>query len=121
MCQYIYAVRNLKGRVLQVNALLKAGGSEVLGILVLDISVENLIAIWNAQPPLGDGDFDKDAPNNQGSSGPDVLSLSEGILGHRCDGEVELGEAWGGGSGDRRLVAGRGKGGRKRGYVSASV
>jgi len=45
----IYAIYNLEGHVLQVDALLEAEGSEVLGILILHLSIENLIAISNAQ------------------------------------------------------------------------
>jgi len=48
----IHAPHNLEGCTLQVNALLEAEGSEVLGILVQDLSVENLIAIRIAQPSL---------------------------------------------------------------------
>lgn len=41
----MYAAHNLEGHALQVNALLEAEGGKVLGILVLHLSVENLIAI----------------------------------------------------------------------------
>ena len=48
----IYAPHNLGGCTLQVDALLEAEASEVLGILVQNLSVENLIAIRIAQPRL---------------------------------------------------------------------
>ena len=48
----IYAPHDLEGSTLQADALLEAEGSEVLGILVQDLSVENLIAIRIAQSPL---------------------------------------------------------------------
>jgi len=117
----MYAVHNLEGRTLQVNALLEAEGGKVWSILVQHLSVENLIAIWITRPSLGGWDFSRDAPNDQSSSGPDVLPLSEWILWHRGDREVELCEAWGGGSGDHCPRGGRGKGGRKMGDVSASM
>ena len=46
----IYAIHNLGECALQVNALLETEGSEVLGILVQHLSVENLVAIWITQP-----------------------------------------------------------------------
>lgn len=60
-------------------------------------------------------------PNYQGSSGPNTPPLSERILWYWCDWKVEFGEAWSGGSGNHLLGAGRGKSGRKRGGVSASI
>ena len=45
----MYAAHDLEGRALQVNALLEAEGGKVLGILVLHLSVENLIAVEIAQ------------------------------------------------------------------------
>lgn len=41
----IYTAGNPDGCALQVDPLLKAEGGEVLGILVLHLSVENLIAV----------------------------------------------------------------------------
>lgn len=43
----MYAIHNLRGRALQVNTLLKAEGSKVLGVLVQHLSVENFIAIFD--------------------------------------------------------------------------
>ena len=40
-----YAVRNMVGCALQVDALLEAEGGKVLGILVQYLSVENLITV----------------------------------------------------------------------------
>jgi len=117
----MYAIHNLEGRALQVNALLEAEGGEVLSILVQHLSIKDLIAIWITQLSPGDWDFSNGVPNDQSSSGPDVLPLSEWILRHRADREAELCEAWDGGSGDHYPRAGRGKGGRKRGCVSASM
>ena len=49
----MYAIRNLVGRALQVDALLETEGGKVLGILVQHLSVENLIAICIVRPPRG--------------------------------------------------------------------
>ena len=61
------------------------------------------------------------APNDQSSSGPDVLPFSERILGYRGDWEGELGEAWGGGDSNHCPGVGRGKDDRMRGDVPTSM
>ena len=45
----INAARNPEGNTLQVNPLLEAEGGEVLGVFVLHLSVENLIAFGDSQ------------------------------------------------------------------------
>jgi len=117
----MYAVLNLEGRALQVNSLLETEGGKVLGILVQHLSVENLVTVRIVQPSSWRSGLRWDTPNDQSSSGPDVLPFSERVLGHRGDWEGELGEAWDGGNSDHCLEAGRGNGGRMRGDVSASM
>ena len=65
--------------------------------------------------------MNKDAPDDQSTSSPDVFSLSEQILGHWGGWEAELGETWSGCGSDHRLRAGGGKGGSKRGDFPASM
>jgi hypothetical protein len=101
----IYAIHVL-GKALQINSLLEAECGEILGILVLHLSVENLVAFGGSQSSVGEKGPGRNAPNNQGGSVPDVLSLSERILGYRGNWKVEFGEAGSGGGGDHCPEAG---------------
>lgn len=116
----IYAVRGLGGRALQVNSLLEAEGGKILGILVLHLSIENLIAVGGLKSSVGSWNSSRDAPDNQGSSAPDVLSFSKRIPGYQGNWEVEVGEARCGGDGDH-LEVGGGKVCREGGEVPGTM
>jgi hypothetical protein len=105
----IYVVRDIEGNTLQVNSLLEAESSKVLGILVLHLSVENLVALGSSKSSAGDYNFSGDPPNDQGSSSPDIVSLPERVLGHRAGRKVEFCETWSGSNGDHCLETGRRK------------
>lgn len=96
----MYAGSNLEGCALQLDALLETEGGEVLGVLVQDFSVENLITGWIVKQSLRGQNLGKDSPDDQSSSCSDVLPIPERILGQRGDWEVELCETWGGGNCD---------------------
>jgi hypothetical protein len=115
------AVHDLEWDEIQVDSLLEAEGSKVLGVLVLHLSVKNLITFDNSQSSLGYYNLSRNSPNDQSGSSPDILPLSERILWCRADWEVEFSEAWGGSSSDHCLEADRRKVGRERGRTNVPM